>query len=357
MKKTIFITVLIFLSASCNFFSKSSPVGIIKTVNGGTDWQFSNSVKGNTASSISGLNISKIDLDPQNRQTVFAGAYNGGLFKSEDSGASWTNIFPNKIFVYDFVINPNDSKTIYAVGFYNGAGRVAKTTDGGASWNEIYHEAAQNNAVRTIALNPVNLNQVLIGTVAGTVIKSSDAGGTWQLVKDFKSQVNRIAWQNNQIYVLLKSQGIQMSADNGANFSNITTSLGGGNSVYGYVYNSATTISSYNQTYIDNLDPNLMYLTTDLGLYKTMDGGKNWNKISLPVKSDQTQTQAHALAVSKTTSSIVYTSINSTVYKSQDAGSTWQTEGVSGAGGYINYLLVDPQLPQIVYGGIYATPQ
>lgn len=351
MKKTIIIASIIFLSAGCNFFSKVLPVGVIKTVNGGTDWQFSNVVKGSASASMAALNISKLVFDPQNRQTVFAGAYNGGLYKSEDSGASWTNIFPNKIFVYDFVIHPNDNKIIYAAGFYSGFGRVAKTIDGGASWNEVYHEASDSNAVRSIALNPTNPNQIIIGAASGTVIKSSDGGITWQLVKDFKTQVNKVLWQNNQIFVLLKSKGLQMSADSGINFTDLTSTIGANYNVLGYNYNG-NAISTFSQAYVDYLDPNLIYLTTDKGLFKTTDGSKTWKKINLPVKTEETA--AKAIAVSKTSSNIVYTSVSATVYKSQDGGATWQTQGINGAGGFVNTLLIDPQLPQIIYGGLYS---
>jgi photosystem II stability/assembly factor-like uncharacterized protein len=351
-KKIIIISAFIFLSAGCNFFNKTLPGGIIKTVNGGTDWQFSNLVKGSSTASMSALSISKLDFDPQNRQTVFAGAYNGGLYKSEDSGASWSNIFPNKIFVYDFVIHPNESKIIYAAGFYDGSGRVAKTIDGGGSWNEVYHEASDSNSVRSIALNSVNPNQVLIGTTSGTVIKSSDGGITWQLIKDFKAQVNKVLWQNNQIFVLLKTKGLQMSVDSGVNFIDVTSSLSSNGNVLGLNYDG-NAVSTFSQVYVDSLDANLIYLTTDKGLYKTTDAGKNWKKMNLPVKTNETA--ARAISVSKTNSNSVYTSVNATVYKSQDGGATWQTQGIGGAGGFVNYLLIDPQFQQIVYGGIYAT--
>lgn len=352
MKKILIILLVTLVSAGCNLFSKALPGGVIKTVNGGSDWQFSNAAKGDSSKTMAALNISKLLFDPQNRQIVYAGAYNGGLYKSEDSGVSWTNIFPNKIFVYDFAIHPQDTKIIYAAGFYLNAGRVAKSNDGGVSWTEVYHEASQNNGVRNISLNPQNPNQVLIGTASGTVIKSSDGGNTWQLVKDFKNQVNRVIWQNNQMYVLLKTEGLKISNDSGANFTDLTANIGAGYNLGGFSYNPKA-IDTFSQVYIDTLDQNLIYITTDKGLYKTTDSGKVWTKMNLPVKTESSA--ARAITVSKSNSNIVYTSVESTIFKSVDGGKSWQTQGIAGAAGFINYLLIDPELSQIVYGGIYST--
>ena len=65
-KTKIFLVglLVVFLSAGCDFFSKSLPGGIVKTVNGGADWQFSNAVKGNAAQSLTSLNIAKIAFAP-----------------------------------------------------------------------------------------------------------------------------------------------------------------------------------------------------------------------------------------------------------------------------------------------------
>jgi len=77
-----------------------------------------------------------------------------------------------------------DAKTIYVSGFYADHGRVLKTTDAGASWNQVYNEESATNPVRAIALNPANPNQVIIGTTSGTVVKSADGEliGSWQII-------------------------------------------------------------------------------------------------------------------------------------------------------------------------------
>ena len=349
-KKIIVFLSLILLSAGCGTFKTTLPAGVVKSLNGGSDWQFSNAIKGSTTSSLSGQNISKLDFDPGNRQVVFAGTYTDGLFKSDDSGATWSKIL-SKIFVYDFAIKPGDVKTIYAAGLCVDHGCVIKTADGGASWTEIYKEGSVSgaSAVRAIAINPINLNQMVIGTASGSVIKSADSGNTWQLANDFKDQINRTLWQGGNVYVLLKGKGLFVSNGFAENFTEATSSL---NKTYslGSVSYSSDNIDTFSQVFVDYTSPTLIYLTTNKGLYKTVDGGSNWVLQKLPIKPSEGS--ARAIAIARNSSNIVYTSVGSTIYKSLDAGQSWQTQNIT-SGGFINYVLIDPQLPQIVYAGVY----
>lgn len=351
-KIAVALTSIILLSAGCNVFNKTLPVGIIKSVNGGVDWQFINTLKTPVGGSLASLSISKLNFDPGNRQTLFAGSYTGGLYKSEDAGVSWSNIL-SKIYVYDFVINPTDPRIIYAAGSFADHGRVLKTTDAGASWNQIYNEESTANPVRAIALNPANVNQVIIGTASGSLVKSNDGGSSWQLANNFSDQINRLLWQNNNIYILLKTKGLQKSTDFGGSFNELTASLNKTLSLGSLSY-TVNTIDSFSQVYVDFASPGLIYVTSNKGLYKTVDEGKTWIVLNLPVKP--TTSLARAIAVAQLNSNIVFTSVGSTIYKSLDGGSSWQTKSIT-SGGIINVILIDPQLPQIVYGGIYMVQQ
>ena len=347
-KKLILLVSLLLLGAGCNPFTPPPQAGVYKTLNGGSDWQSANKLSAGTGS-LSGAYISKMAFDPQGSQTVYAGAYGSGLYKSGDAGATWTNIL-SKIQVYDFAINPQDSKIIYAAGVCVDHGCVVATKDAGASWNEVYHEGAASNAVRAIAINPVSPTQIIIGTAQGSVLKSSDSALSWQLAKNFNNQINRILWQDS-IYVLAKDSGLFKSQDLGATFTELTASLkisyGAGQLTYS---TNNSSVGQYRQVYADLSATNLIYVTADKGLYKSTDGGQTWAAQILPVQPGASA--AHAIAVSKTSSNIIYAGVGGTVYKSLDGGQNWQTQGVVSAG-YINYILIDPGLPQVAYAGVY----
>lgn len=347
IKKIWLASLLVFLAAGCNLFSTPSASGVVKSTNGGSDWLFSNSIKDTKTGSLGSSNISRLAFDPSNREVVYASAFTGGLFKSVDSGASWTNIL-SKILVYDFAINSADPKTIYASGIYGGQGMVLKSTDQGASWVQIYNESSSNNPVRAVGLNPAVANQLVIGTALGNLIKSSDSGLSWQLIQNFNDQINLVAFRQDGVYVLLKNKGLFKGDISSQNFVEISKGISkiGGNDV---VYSNDLV---YNQVYVDRLSTNLIYLTTSRGLFKSSDNGNNWALLSLPVPKDKANPRP--ITVAPNSSNLVFTSVGHVIYKSTDGGNTWQTQNV-GTAGYISTILVDPALPQIVYAGVYVT--
>jgi photosystem II stability/assembly factor-like uncharacterized protein len=348
IKSLIVILSVTLLSASCNIGGKNIVAGTVHTVNGGADWQFANAIVG-SKSNINSLNVSKLSFDPHDRQEVFVGGYNGGLYKWDNNNSGWKEILSN-ILVYDFAISPVDSKTIYAAGLFNEHGRLLITKDGGSTWTQIFNDASQNNAVRSVVLNPTNPSQIVIGLGSGSVIKSADGGLSWQLAKDFSDRVNRMVWQGNNLYVLLQSKGLLQSTDFATTFNLLSSTLG----ITGNTNDSTGSGSSgltYNQFFVDTVSPSLIYITTSQGLYKTIDGGKMWSTIPLPTQNGDGQTRA--VAIANNSSNLVFTSIGSTIYKSTDGGLTWQTQKVA-TNGIINYILIDPQLPQMAWAGIFG---
>ncbi len=345
IKRIFLLAPIILLSASCALGGSSITAGTASSVNGGADWQFMNNIA-NSKTTIGNLSVSKMAFDPQDRTKVYVGGYNGGMFAWDANSNSWNEILSN-IDVYDFTISPVDSKTIYAAGLYSGHGRLVVTTDGGNTWNQIFNDPSQDNPVRAVVLNPANLNEIAIGLGSGSVIKSADGGLSWQLAKDFGDRINRMVWQNNNLYVLLQDQGLYMSSDLGQTFNQLTSALMPPSS--GASGGGALT---YNQFYVDTVTSNLIYVTTSGGLYKSTDSGATWQNLPLPVQNGNSVSRA--IAVAQTSSNIVFTNVGSTMYKTTDGGATWQTQTVATTG-IINYILIDPQLPQIDWAGIYGS--
>lgn len=67
--------------------------------------------------------------------TLYAGTNDGrALFKSTDAPTSWRALnFGFFLEILSLAIDPQDSGTLYV----GGLGGIFKTTDGGASWTEV----------------------------------------------------------------------------------------------------------------------------------------------------------------------------------------------------------------------------
>lgn len=349
MKNKLVILSIFFLAVSCNPFKKPALSGVARTNNGGVDWTVANTIK-DSQQTIAALNVAKMDFDPRNRETVFVSGFNDGLYKSEDSGASWQRIL-SKIWVFDFAIHPFDSQIIYAAGYFGDKGYVVKTLDGGKSWEEVYSEAAPSVSVRSIALNPAQANQIIIGNSAGSLVQSSDGGNTWKQIKNFEDRINKVYWLAGQAYVLLRGKGLFKSTSlEAGEFIELTGNLGKSQSFLSSF--SGLSDKDFNQAHIDKLNPGLIYLTAGKGVFKTADEGKTWQKLSLPGKQSN-ELPARAVVVARSSSNLVFVSVGNVIYKSTDGGKTFQTQTVS-TSGFVNYILVDPQLPQIVYAGNFV---
>lgn len=107
------------------------------------------------------------------------GAIGGsGVFKTTDGGATWQNL-PGTSFYGDvgrIIIDPADDNNV-VIGTSNG---IYTTINGGASWVQSY----SGGNVQDLDVDPTNFNNQY-GSVNGVgILKSTDAGATWTLAFD-----------------------------------------------------------------------------------------------------------------------------------------------------------------------------
>jgi photosystem II stability/assembly factor-like uncharacterized protein len=347
MKKILIcLLVISFLGASCTI-GKTTKVGIIKTANGGVDWQPANKIVNNDktllARSISQLKFSN------NGDKIFASSFDGGLYSTEDAGENWTEVLGGVI-IYDFAIDPSDDKNMYAASYMGDRGRLIVTHDSGKTWTEVYSDAGSKNPVRAVAINPNNPSDVMIGMGKGSVIQSSDSGNSWRLVNNYNDRINRIHWQSNsEVYIVVQKTGIFKSTDNGTSFTQISKSLvvtsdASKPSIFG-----TKQVNDYRQLAIDPSNPSTLWLTTNKGLFESMDGGIRWNYVSMPFR--QQDASPFAVAVAPSSSSVLYVSSNYIMFKSVDGGLTWSSSNTN-TNGLITSLLISRDLPQVAFAGV-----
>ena len=140
---------------------------VFKSVDAGANW---------TAAFINNANIiNALAIDPNTPATLYA-ATNRGLFKSTNSGVSWTAL--------NFGLNFTAGANGVAIDKMNGAVYAAtiagllKSVDGGSTWTNL--SGTLNLVVSKIVLDPTNSSIIYVTAVNG-VSKSIDGGATWTI--------------------------------------------------------------------------------------------------------------------------------------------------------------------------------
>ena len=165
-------------------FQKSQNLQNVQKLGGGID---STVWEGIGPGNIGGR-IRSLAFDPDDSTRIYAGAVSGGVWLTEDSGASWapTDDFMANLSISSLIFDPTDSNTIYAgtgEGTFNidnvrGLG-IFKSTDKGVSWSSLVNT---NNVYDFYWVNRLSIlsdaSRVLAATHTGIWI-SDDAGVNW----------------------------------------------------------------------------------------------------------------------------------------------------------------------------------
>ncbi|NUN69350.1 MAG: T9SS type A sorting domain-containing protein [Bacteroidetes bacterium] len=157
-------------------------IGILRTSDGGKSWQ-----KTLDWSNAQQRGVQAVKLHPLHPHKVWA-ATTEGIYRSDDSGKSWTNVHP-VVMGTDLVLDPDDTNSVVAAHgnlATTGAG-VYRTTNGGTTWtkaNGIPVSFGGKIQFSQYASAPnVLYASVGNGAVSGTwLCRSVDFGANWAIV-------------------------------------------------------------------------------------------------------------------------------------------------------------------------------
>jgi len=71
---------------------------------------------------------------------------------------------------------------------------VARSTDGGSSWQATGMPGQANSTMWNFAVNPADANLVYAGSVSGEVYRSTDAGASWEKLPREFGEIRALAW-------------------------------------------------------------------------------------------------------------------------------------------------------------------
>ncbi|HRX96053.1 MAG TPA: T9SS type A sorting domain-containing protein [Bacteroidales bacterium] len=247
--------------------------------------------------------------------------------------------------ITDIEIHPDEPETIY-IGASTGG--VWKSTDMGASW-EYKFEGANLISVGDIAIDPEDKNTIYAGTaeannasysfIGDGIYKSTDAGETWQNIGlENSAYISRIVidhsnsqriWvaANGNLFTPDSERGIYRSEDGGMNWEKV---------LFVNDSTSATEIVQH------PTNPDILYagmwermrgLTyrhsfgLGTGVYKSTDGGDTWTELTngLPFNEDAGRV---GLSIAKSNPDVIYAFYDMpdyevNVFRTTDGGDSW----------------------------------
>ena len=295
--------------------------GIFRSDNAGESWQ-----QLPTSNTPNLVHVESLAIDPRTTNIIYAGTWYLP-YKSTDGGKSWKSIKTgiiddSDIFAID--IDPRDPNHIIA----SACSGIYESKTSGESWRKVQGIPSQSRRTRAIMQHPSIPGIVFAGTTEG--FWRSEKGGdadSWMVTTSRQLEINSIAVHPSRpdmIYIGTNNYGVMVSNDGGKSFvptnggfsgrfanailadreapnriyaSTINTATGGG---FLFVSNdsgeswrpSMRSMPSRLITYAilqDTQDANVIYLGTNLGVYRSPDRGPSWAPVWAPTMPEPTK--------------------------------------------------------------------
>ena len=247
--------------------------------------------------------VADLEGHPTNPKILYAGTAGGGVWRSTDGGVTFKSIFDDHCQSIGVVtVDPTDPDNTIWVGTGEiwtrnsvsvGDG-LYRSTDAGKSWDKIGFEKSER--ISSIQINPNNPKEIYVGILGALwgdsevrgVYKSTDSGQNW----------SKILYLNQQ-----------------TGCSDLTMDPNDPNTLYAAFWEFRRTAYSFNSGGANS------------ALFKSTDGGQNWNKIHNGFPSGKLG--RIAIAIAPSAPNVLYSVIesekkeNKGLYRSDDGGASW----------------------------------
>ena len=315
--------------------------------------------------------VTALAIDPRSNETVWAGAADGGVWKTTDGGGHWLPMTDSQptLSTGAIALDPANPDTVY-VGTgegnlsgdsYGGAG-ILKSTDGGATWVNIPGPFA-GAAFGGLTVSPAN-SKVLLAACSSGIYRSADSGATWNNVLPgslgtavvFNPANPAMAWAGIGYSYGDPTNGVYQSGDSGQTWTRVTGSAPNTLPPAGQVGRVAIALAPSNPSAVFVGIGELLGASSAAGsgVYGSVDAGKNWTLLAQP--GYDPNWYENTVAVSPANASLLIGG-GSPLSLSLDAGMTWAPEP-----SYIHpdqHAVVFSADGSIVYigndGGVYST--
>src|SRR5262245_20357177 len=257
----------------------------------------------------------------------YAASASGGLLKTVNGGTTWENVFDRQatVSIGDVAINPTDPNVVW-VGTGEANNRqssswgdgIYKSTDGGKTWKHM--GLRESHHIGRIVINPLDADIVYVAALGHLwgpnpergVFMTSDGGLTWRNVLTINEDTGAV-----DIVIDPANPKVLLAAAYQRRRSSWGFNGGGPNS----------------------------------GIYKTVDGGRNWRKLTNGLPTGDTG--RIGLDIYRKNSNIVYATVenrNGGVFRSEDKGETWtKVNSANPRPMYFSQIRIDPNDDKRIY--------
>lgn len=263
--------------------------------------------------------VESLAIDPRSNNTIYAGTWYRP-YKSTDGGQTWRLIKNGLIDdsdVFAIELDPRDPNHVIA----SACSGIYDSRNGGENWRKVQGIPSQSRRTRAILQHPSIPGVVFAGTTEGFWRSASGGSdGSWQLTTSKQLEINSIAVHPSNpqtVYIGTNNYGVMISRDGGKNFApsnggysgrftnfilsdrekpgrvyattiNTTTGGGfffistdGGATWQPSMRNMSNRLIAYSILQ-DQRDGNILYLGTNMGVYRSADRGASWVPIGAP---------------------------------------------------------------------------
>src|SRR5579863_2557226 len=290
---------------------------------------------------------------------VYAPNDERGVFKSTDGGANWTKVLDQgrDIGVADLAIATGDPKILFATTWHShrppwstyapidgpGSG-LFRSQDSGQTWTRLngngLPEGDWGRTAVGVSPNGKRVYALVSGSKKSGLYRSDDGGSSWTLQNDDRRIISR-AWYfgnltvdpNNADVIYIPNVALFRSEDGGKTISVVRGAPGG---------------DDYHQIWVDPKDSSRMILGTDQGTTISLDYGRTWSSWY-----NQPTGQFYHVVTDDQFPYVVYgtqqDSGSAAVRSRSDAGQITPRDWFPSGGSESGYMVPDPKDANIIY--------
>lgn len=357
------------------FYVEAAPKNTTKNTTGVYPPEFFQALRWRCIGPFRGGRVTAVTGVPANPLVFYMGATGGGVWKTEDAGLTWENIsdgFFKTGSVGAIAVSEVDPNIVYVGmgeapirGNISHGDGVYKSTDGGKTWRHLGLDDTRHiSRIRTHPRDPDIVYVAALGHVYGPnkergIFRSLDGGATWEriLYRDEKSgAIDLILDPNNPrvIYAALweayrtpyslvsggPGSGLYKSTDGGENWEELTRKPGMPQGIIGKI---GVTVSPAQTDRVWAIVE-----AEDGGIFRSDDGGQTWIRLNSDRRLRQRAWYYSRIYAHPQDPETVFV-LNTRVYKSVDGGRTYSV--IRTPHGDNHDLWINPYHPQIMVNG------